>query len=133
MGVYIFGIPVFENADEADARRNDRTRRKRIEEESDVEKKALAEESEQVRAETGTNVGGTVSGAFSGLGEVVTSNPLNTLAEGVAAGNVDISTPWGSIGGSPVGGGGGGSRQLMLLGAAAAVAVVAFVAYNARR
>lgn len=36
MGLYILGIPIVENAAEADKRRNDRTHRKEIEEASDV-------------------------------------------------------------------------------------------------
>jgi hypothetical protein len=94
--LYLFGIPIYEDADAADSRRNDRTKRKKIEEESDVEKKIAAEKSEQVRANTGTNLGGTVKG-------VAENSPLSQLAggvgEGLASGNLQVDTPWGSIGG----------------------------------
>lgn len=54
--VNIFGIPILEDKECADARRNDRNKRKSIEEASDVEKKRI-EESSDVQKTIARNYG----------------------------------------------------------------------------
>ena len=124
-GVYLFGIPLFEDARAADKRRNDKTDRREIEEASDVAKRQSKDRrrvantssrneqqtlSSYFRNADGSNpsesIAGSIAGAVPGLAGAIAGafNPLSGLfgGGGISAPAIDMNTLL--IGGLIIGG-----------------------------
>lgn len=105
---YLFGVPIWEDAEAKLAREEVQLRKKEVEEASDVAKnankygfKAHKEDVNQAQTEVRHADG---SGVFEGV--VAAISPFRNAANAVsslAAGGLNVSTPWGSLstGGQP--------------------------------